>query len=80
MSGLIAFHCDHLVGIGDRAGCLAFSLFLTFMVKVYKTFGSHNGFLAQSMHHSENTKINLITMIKQRRVLLANSETAVSQR
>ena len=37
--------------------------------KIHKTFGSHNGPLTQSMHHSENTKIKLITMIKQRRVL-----------
>ena len=26
--------------------------------KIHKQFGSHNGFLTQSMHLSENTKLN----------------------
>ena len=50
--------------------------------KIDKKFGSHNGFLTQSMHRSENTqkKIKLVTMMKQRRVLLANtSNTAVKE-
>ena len=31
--------------------------------KTHKKFGLHNGSLNQSMRHSENTKIKLITMI-----------------
>ena len=41
------------------------------LVKIHKTFGLHNGYQTQSLHHSENTKIKLITMMKQRRVLFA---------
>ena len=48
---------------------------------IYKKFGSHNGSLTLSMHHSENTKIKLITIIKQRRVLLANpTNTAIQSK
>ena len=32
--------------------------------EIHKMFGSHNGFLSQSMHHGENTQIKLITMKK----------------
>ena len=40
--------------------------------KIHKRFGSNNGPLTQSVHHRENTKIKLITVTKQRRVLVAN--------
>ena len=32
---------------------------------MHKNFGSYNGSLTQSMHHTENTNIILITMMKQ---------------
>ena len=48
-------------------------------INIYKKFGSHNGSLTQYRHHCKNTKIKLITMIKQRRVRLANPTTTVSQ-
>ena len=38
------------------------------MQKIHKKFGSHNGFLTQSMNHSEDTKIKTISMMKQRKV------------
>ena len=43
--------------------------------KYIQKFGSHNGSLTQSMHRSENTKIKLITMLKQRRVLTVLKKT-----
>ena len=46
--------------------------------KIYKKF-SHNGPVTQSMHLSEDTKIKLITMIKQRRVLMAKPKPTASQ-
>ena len=42
---------------------------------MHTKFGSHNGSLYQSMRHSENTKIKLITTMKKRKLaidLLAN--------
>ena len=42
-------------------------------------FKIHNGSLTQSMHHNDNTKIKLITMMKQRRVLLANPTNTANQ-
>ena len=38
----------------------------------YETFGSHNGFLTQSMHLGENTKSNWSPWRNKERVLLAN--------
>ena len=38
---------------------------------MHKKFGSHNGSRTQSIHHSENTKFKLITMMKQRRVVFS---------
>ena len=40
--------------------------------KIHKKFGSRNGFLAQSMHLSENTKSNRSLWRNKERVLLAN--------
>ena len=37
--------------------------------KTTQKAGSHKGSLTQSMHHSEDTKIKLISMMKQRQVL-----------
>ena len=39
--------------------------------KIHKKSGSHIGSVTQSIHQSENTKIKLITKMKQRRVLFA---------
>ena len=40
---------------------------------IHKIFGCHNDSPTQSMHHSENIKLKLITTIKLRSVLLANT-------
>ena len=40
--------------------------------KIHKKFGSHNGFLTQSMHLSKNTKSNRSLWRNKERVLLAN--------
>ena len=47
--GLKAFHCTNFTLGPD----------IILNTKIHKTFGSHNGFLTQSMHLSENTKSNL---------------------
>ena len=53
---------------------------LILKTKMHKNkFGPHNGSITQSMPHSENTKIKLIIMMEQRRVLLANPTTTVKQ-
>ena len=48
--------------------------------KMHKKFGSHNVFLTQSMHHSEDTKIRLITMMKQSKVTLAKHKPKLRDR
>ena len=48
-------------------------------LKIHKMLGSHNGSQTQSMHHSEDTKTRLITMMKQRQVLLPNTKPIASQ-
>ena len=45
---------------------------------VNRQFISRNGSLTQSMHHSDDIKTKLITMIKQRKVLLAKSTASQS--
>ena len=47
--------------------------------KIQKKFGSHNGSLTLSMHDSEDTKIKLITIMKQRKVLLTKPKPTASQ-
>ena len=46
--GLKAFHCTNFILGPD----------IILNTKIHKTFGSHNGFLTQSMHLSENIKSN----------------------
>ena len=46
--------------------------------KIHKQFSLRNGCLTQSMHHSDDIKIKLITMIKQRKILLAKSKSTAS--
>ena len=46
--GLKAFHCTYFTMGPD----------IILNTKIHKKFGSHNGFLTQSMHLSENTKSN----------------------
>ena len=46
--------------------------------KIHKQFSSRNGSLTQSMHYSDDIKIKLITLIKQRKVLLAKSTASQS--
>ena len=64
------FYCRQISTLGPDA---------ILNTKVYKMFGSHNGSLTRSMHHSENIKIKLITMIKQRRALLANTTSRIKK-
>ena len=45
---LKAFHCTNFTPGPD----------IILNTKIHKKFGSHNGFLTQSMHLSENTKSN----------------------
>ena len=53
---------------------------MQFLLQKYKkTFGSHYSSITQSMHHSKHTAIKLITMMKHRRVLLANPTPTASQ-
>ena len=59
---------------------LSTNLHVSLNTQIYKTFDSHNGSLTQSMHHSANTEIKLITMMKQSRVYLANATKTTSQR
>ena len=61
--GLKYFYCPLTLTLGP--GVIIYT-------KLHKKFGSHYGSLTQSMHKSENREIKLITIIKQRRVLLAN--------
>ena len=46
--GLKAFHCTNFTLGPD----------IILLQNIHKKFGSHNGFLIQSMHLSENTKSN----------------------
>ena len=47
--------------------------------KIHNKFGSHNGSLTESMHHSENPKIQTDHYDEKRRVLLANPTPTASQ-
>ena len=60
---LKAFHCTNFTLGAD----------IILNTKIHKTFGSHNGFLTQSMHLSENTKSNRSLWQNTERVLLANT-------
>ena len=60
--GLKAFHCTDFTQGPDK-----------FLIqKIHEKFGSHNGFLTQSMHLSKNTKSNRSLWRKKESVLLAN--------
>ena len=57
--GFKAFHCTNFTLGPD----------MIFIQKMHKKFGSHNGFLTQSMHLGENTKSNRSLWRNKERVL-----------
>ena len=58
--GTTALERSVVYTIGGFKGLSLYTLRIILNTKVHKKFGSHNGFLTQLMHLSENTNLNQI--------------------